>query len=115
LSAYLSFEAIQNYFSEEDFVIATCQQIHKDLAGLVNTFQALKIDFSEDVYPQLETHLKEILLGLNDSNLQQFVYQVDLKEDLFLNAISAQDEYEELSFLIIQREAQKVYFKIQYS
>ncbi len=96
-------------------MLLTIQQIHKDLAGLVTLKSEVLLDFELDIYPQLEDHLKELLKELNDSELQQFVYKVDLKEHDFLNALSAQDDFEKLSFLIIQREAQKVYLKSQYS
>ena len=111
----LTFDRLRQYFSEEEFVLATIQQIHKDLAGLVKLENDLLIDFGFDIYPQIEGHLKTILSQMTDSLIQQFIYKVDLKEHDFLNALSAQDEYNKLSFLIIQREAQKVYLKIQFS
>jgi len=115
LGTELSFDTLQKFFSEEEFVLGTIQQIHKDLSGLVALDHDLKVDFTADIYPQLEAHLQELFLKMNDQLIQQFVYKVDLKEYDFLNALSAQDDYRKLCFLIIQREAQKVYFKRQYS
>lgn len=93
----------------------TVQQIHKDLSGLVKVKDDFLLDFSQDIYLQIEEHLIGIITEMSNSVLQQFVYNVDLKEYDYLNAISTQDNFQKLSFLIIQREAQKVYFKSQYS
>ncbi len=85
------------------------------MSGLVKIEEGFLLDFSRDIYLQIEAHLIAIISDMSDSILQQFVYKVDLKEYDYLNAISARDNFQKLVFLIIQREAQKVYFKIQFS
>ena len=110
-----SLDQLQKYFSDEQFVLATIKQIHKDLSGLIKLNEDLKIDFDQAIYPQLEIHLQQMFLKMNDISIQQFTYRVDLKEFDYLNALSDQDDYKKLTFLVIQREAQKVYFRIQYS
>lgn len=102
---------IKNFFSKEEFVLKTCEQIQKDLLGLTSTNPDLKIDFKQDVMIQLVDLMQLALKSLSGEELQQFIYKVDLNEHVFNAAIAQNDEYEELIFLIIQREAQKVYLK----
>jgi len=106
---------IKNFFSKEEFVLKTCQQIQKDLLGLSSNNQDFKIDFNQDVMLQLVDLMQLELKNLSGAELQQFIYKVDLNEHVFNAAIAQNDDYEELIFLIIQREAQKVYLKHKFS
>jgi hypothetical protein len=102
---------IKNFFSREEFVLKTCQQIQKDLLGLSTLNQNFDIDFDQDVMLQMVDLMRLELKNLSRTELQQFIYKVDLNEQGFNTAISQNDDNEELIFLIIQREAQKVYLK----
>ncbi len=48
------------------------------------------------------------------SKLSQFIYLVDLNEDDFKKSLQQQG-FSELSYLVIKREAQKVYLKNKFS
>jgi len=91
--------------------LKTCKQIQKDLLGLTTRAHEFRINFEEDVLAQMVDSMQFVIEGLSGGELQQFIYKVDLKEQDFNAAISQNDDYEELIFLIIQREAQKVYLK----
>ena len=102
---------IKNFFSKEEFVLKTCEQIQKDLLGLTAVNQDFNIDFNQDVMIQMVDLMQLELKSLSGGELQQFIYKVDLNEQVFNTAMAQNDDYEELIFLIIQREAQKVYLK----
>lgn len=61
----------------------------------------------KELFPIFD-HLSE------SGNLSQFIYKVDLNEKDFQNALS-QSGWDELAFLVIRREAQKVYLKNKFS
>lgn len=102
-------------FYNEEFVLKTLEQINKDLSGLESAEVVFNIDFERDVLEQLIDQLATILLKMNNRNIQQFIYRVDLKESDFLKSVSKEDDFQELAFLIIRREAQKVYLRSKFS
>jgi len=52
---------------------------------------------------------------LHEKNLlQQFVYAVDLPENQYLKTL-ADGDLKELAYLILRREAKKVYLKMRFS
>ncbi|MCB9224596.1 MAG: hypothetical protein H6582_10495 [Crocinitomicaceae bacterium] len=106
---------IDQFFSKEKFVLDTCQQINKDLAGLVQFEPNISVDIDENVLDQLVNILKDILLQMDSAKIQQFIYKVDLKESAFIRAVSQEDDFQNLALLIIEREAQKVYLRHKFS
>lgn len=112
MSNLTTFDQLKTQFNIEDFALKTFHQINKDLNGLsVNSIEFLP---SEDNLEQATQQLIPILDELGKiSQLQQFIYQVDLPEKQWLSFLSHQD----LTFLshqIIIREAQKVYLRELY-
>jgi hypothetical protein len=106
---------IEKQFNEEEFVVKTCNQISKDLVGLIAELPAWKVDFDENPLNQIAGQLAVILLKMKASELQQFIYSVDLKEKDFLRGVDALDELHLMSILVIKREAQKVFLKSMFS
>jgi len=97
-----------------DFVEKTMAQISKDfnrcgwaIEFKLNTFIPIK----EDLTNQIASHL--ILLSATE--LQQFIYTVDLQENKFLNAVKINDDFKSLAGEILKREALKVYIRSNYS
>lgn len=104
-----------HHFDSEDFVSKTIAQINKDLGGVSEVFVESKTDTGEKALAQLIAQLKDVLEGFdNYEKLMQFIYRVDLNESDFHVALE-KGEWEVLAFLIIRREAQKVYLRQKFS
>ena len=99
---------IELHFSDEKFVIDTCSQINKDLTGLTEFPPKFDIDLENDVMYQVILQLAESLKRMSQTNLQQFIYRVELKERDFYKALAQEDDCQELAFCVLRREAQKV-------
>lgn len=101
---------IRNFLDADEFVQETIVQMNKDLDGI----SELSMFFDEVSANQLESlreQMKQILISVqNPERIAQFVYRVDLNEHDFRNAL--QDEnWHDLAFLVIRREAQKVFLR----
>ena len=98
-----------------EFAANTCAQINKDLNGVSLASVVLNANDSMTVLEHLVQQLNPILEKLTEeSKLSQFIYLVDLNEFEFKKAL-AQQSFDELSYLVIKREAQKVYLRMKYS
>ncbi|MBD3639291.1 MAG: hypothetical protein HUJ25_18180 [Crocinitomicaceae bacterium] len=106
---------LMTFFDKEEFVVACCEQIRKDLLGLTNNPPQFDIHLDEDVLDQLTAQLAVTLTTMSSQQLQQFIYKVDLPEKQYLQAITKQDDMNELSYFVIRREAQKVYLRRKFS
>ena len=101
---------INTYFDSAAFVEQTCAQINKDLIGIADA--TLKADQDADlILNHLIFKVTEIINSIqNSEKLAQFIYKVDLPEHEFKQTLATAD-WNTLSFLIIRREAQKVYLR----
>lgn len=106
---------LQPYFDSEEFVIKTCQQISKDLTGLIDIEPNFNLDVQEDVLSALTDQLASILNRMDSANVQQFIYRVDLREEDYVKNVSKEDEGQSLAYFVIRREAQKVYLRSKFS
>tara|TARA_B110000037_G_scaffold15096_1_gene15758 strand:- start:4513 stop:4884 length:372 start_codon:yes stop_codon:yes gene_type:complete len=94
-----------------EFANNTCAQINKDLQGVSLAMVALNNIEAPTIFEHLIHQLNPILENLAEQGkLSQFIYLVDLNEREFKNSFAQQD-FSELSYLVIKREAQKVYLK----
>lgn len=109
---------LNSFFLQKDFVASTIAQINKDLQGLYYEDCSINLDHSENLLPDLIAALTPILITLSKrqpEQLSQFIYKVDLNENKFFDSISRDQSLDHLSYLIIQREAQKVYLRKRFS
>jgi len=109
---------LQSQFNHKEFVEATVNQLNKDLLGI--HFTDLTTEFKDDssVLSQLIQNLRPVLQKLaknQPGQLSQFIYRVDLNEQKFIDSLSKDPEMNDLSYLIIEREAQKVYLRSKFS
>ena len=101
---------LKKTFETAKFVEKTCAQINKDLNGLSDVIISNRqlndplVDLIEQMIP--------IISVMKD--LQQFIYEVDLPEKIYINAVS-QLNWHELSYQIIRQEAQKVFLRDRFS
>jgi hypothetical protein len=109
---------IQAFFNQKDFVASTIAQINKDLQGLYYEDYSIDLDRSDNLLQDSISALTPILTSLSKrmpEQLSQFIYKVDLNEKKFFDSISSDQSLKHLSFLILEREAQKVYLRKRFS
>lgn len=100
-----------------DFVLKTQQQIAKDfaLSGIYFSEEFTTKEFPiNSIISELQSNLAEILKR-SERELLQLMYQIDLPQDLFIDALGREDTIEQLSELILRREAYKVYLRGKFS
>lgn len=93
------------------------QQLQKDFSKVQEDFPA---DFRQRLYeiPDLYQLIKEkvtLFLEQGQGETLQLLYTIDIPEKEFLDCIQQADFLDEIVRLIIQREAQKIHFRIKYS
>jgi len=97
--------------SSEEYISALKAQLNKDLAKVgdhqfsANNFEPKRwiIQFSE------------ILVSLKPDELQQLLYVVDLPENWSKQILQSENANEQLAEAILQREWQKIFFRIKFS
>jgi hypothetical protein len=106
-----------SYFSNKDFVLKTQQQIEKDFAKfslyLPESFvlEALDKDSLEVLIQEKVTEV----MKYGETQLMQLLYTIDIPESDFLHHITAPNFLENISQMILKREALKVFFRMKYS
>lgn len=106
-----TFNQLVHQFHIHDFVEKTVAQINKDLNGLYHEIISVEHYENKSVLEELISKIEVVLEDLSrQSQLQQFIYAVDLNEKLWLEFMRMQD-FKGLSKQIIIREAQKVYLR----
>lgn len=105
---------IRNFLEADEFVQATIVQINKDLGGISE--QSMVFDgASANQLEALREQMKHILTSVqNLERIAQFIYRVDLNEHDFRNALQ-NENWHDLAFLVICREAQKVFLRHHFS
>ena len=98
----------------QDFVRKTIEQIEKDFRMCGIDFQFISKDENE-VIVELVLTVQLAIERLSATELQQFIYIIDLKENDFLNAVILEDNGLQLAQRIVYREAYKVYLKAKFS
>lgn len=91
------------------------ERIHRQLQ---HDFERVGIPFELDKKSNPKEwiqYISTVLLTLDNHQLPQLLYLIDVPESLTRILLSAQDNYHQLAEAILYRELTKVYFKIQYS
>ncbi len=105
---------LNDFFDNKKFIENTISQLIKDFnrCGLEVEFELnMLIPIKEDLTNQLASRL----LRLSTTELQQFIYTVDLQENKFLYVITKNDDFKTLANEILKREALKVFIRSKYS
>lgn len=109
---------LNGFFNQRQFVESTVAQINKDLLGLSYADFVLHENNEFTILENLIRNLQPILLELSKrqpEQLSQFIYRVDLPEKKFHSALAENQSFEKLAYLIIEREAQKVFLRQKFS
>ncbi len=105
-------ENLKLYFSNEEFIRKTIAQIRKDLNQFGYEFEP-KIN-GEDLISELIEELNPIVHDFMDHHGERFMaylYQVDISESQLSTNEFREDAISNISYKIIRREAQKIYFQ----
>lgn len=103
-------------FANEDFVLKTQQQIHKDFAKFNLEFRENFIFepwTKEDIELAIEEKLA-IIIKMGETKLMQLLYTIDIPEEKFLSLTQEVNFIQILSEAILKREAMKVYFRSKF-
>jgi hypothetical protein len=101
---------IGNFLRTDEFVQATIAQTNKDLTGVSERILVFDVTATNQL-DSLCHQLKQILVAMqNPERIAQFIYRVDLAENDFRKALN-DENWHDLAFLVIRREAQKVFLR----
>lgn len=112
----LSKEELQTQFNIPDFVLKTQRQIAKDFAIIGFSFDT-SFESEEFDYPKIKSEVQsqiEEVMKLGESNLLQLLYQIDIPQSKFLSIITEANFIEQISEMIIRREAYKVFLRSKF-
>ena len=111
-------DEINAFISEEDFVERTCQQIIKDFSTVYP--KEIEFQFVENgtllnqLIEQISFLLEDIS-KMGTGTVLQLMYTIDIPENQYYNSLGFDDSTQKLAFIIIRREAQKVYLRNKFS
>jgi len=110
-------ESLIAYFSNADFILKTQQQIEKDFAKFNLYFPELFV-----LEPLSKEHIEALIeeniatvIKYGETQLMQLLYTIDVPEKDFLHLITSSDFIENISKMILKREAMKVFYRMKYS
>jgi len=113
MNNFLTSEQLQVHWESTDFVLKTQRQIVKDFytSGLFfdPSFESEEHAISE-IVNQIQSHVESIM-KYGESQFLQLLYQIDIPQNEFLEMITQPNFIENISKLILQREAFKVYLR----
>ena len=116
MSDLLRVENLEQYYINRKIIEETATQASKDLG--IKPFTLNFIDSAQTPYDQLHAHLLPVIEDLMQANrqkLQQKIYQVDLPEKLFVQALTGPKPAKNLTDAILKRLLQKVVIRRLYS
>ena len=105
---------LNDFFDNKEFIENTISQLIKDFnrCGWEIDFELnALLPIKEDLTDQIASRL----IRLSATELQQFIYTVDLQENKFLKAVTMNDDFKTLANEILKREALKVFIRSNYS
>ncbi|MES2587956.1 MAG: hypothetical protein V4622_03180 [Bacteroidota bacterium] len=106
---------IESVFSKNTLLVQ--KQIKKDFASFELNFP---LDFDTEIYSkdaiiQILEESVVSLVELGERKTLQVLYTIDISENRFLSLTQKPDFAKNLAFEILNREIQKVYYRIKYS
>ncbi len=105
---------LNDFFANKEFIENTISQLIKDFnrCGLEIEFE---LNTLIPIKEELTNQIASRLIRLSGTELQQFIYTVDLQENKFLTAVTMNDDFKTLAYEILEREALKVFIRRNYS
>lgn len=101
---------------QADFALKTQQQIEKDFhssgALFESSFTSTAWNYSQ-IFDAVQDQLAEIMKK-GETQLLQLLYQIDIPQSQFLASLGESNFSEQLTELIVRREAFKVYLRSKF-
>ena len=101
---------LNDFFANHEFIEKTITQLIKDFNRC-----GLEVEFGLNallpIKEELTNKIASRLIQLSGTELQQFIYTVDLQENKFLKAVTMNDDFITLANEILKREALKVFIR----
>ncbi len=97
--------------SSNDYILALKTQINKDLQKVGN-HEFTANEFEPKLWIEL---LSQLLETLNEQELNQLLYVVDLPENWSRQIFISDNPNQQFAEAILQREWQKIFFRIKFS
>lgn len=117
MSDLRTYDQLNAYFNNQQFVLKTQQQIAKDFAKFNLYFSDLfeNKPISKDEIERLISQLLVDLMKQGETRLLQLLYTIDLSEKEFLHITTDPNFIQLLSEKILFREAYKVFLRTKFS
>lgn len=113
MNVFLTKASIKLEFQSHEFTLKTQCQIVKDfnLSGIHfnSQFSSKELEYDQIILEIESSLIKVIKFG--ETQLLQLLYQIDIPQSHLLNLLGNPKMLEELSELILQREAYKTYLR----
>lgn len=112
-----SYDQLNAYFDNQQFVLKTQQQIAKDFAKF-NLYFSDSFEFEPISKDEIERLIGQLLVDLmkqGETRLLQLLYTIDLSEKEFLHITTDPNFIQLLSEKILFREAYKVFLRTKFS
>ncbi|MEN9999092.1 MAG: hypothetical protein RI922_2082 [Bacteroidota bacterium] len=117
MSDLRTYDQLNAYFDNQQFVLKTQQQIAKDFAKFnlyfLDSFEI--VPFSKNEIERLIGQLLVDLMKQGETRLLQLLYTIDLAEKEFLHITTNPNFVQLLSEKILFREAYKVFLRTKFS
>jgi hypothetical protein len=117
MSDLRTYDQLNAYFDNQQFVLKTQQQIAKDFAKF-NLYFLDSFEIEVTTKEEIERLIGQLLVDLmkqGETRLLQLLYTIDLSEKEFLHITTDPNFIQLLSEKILFREAYKVFFRTKFS
>lgn len=95
-------EQVKLALTDQSFRVKTLEQLQKD-------FQRCGLELKSNDPSHLFAAIEDCIKPVSSTQLQQLIYLIDIPESIFLSLSRKDSFYQELSEVILMREALKVY------
>ena len=112
-----TYDQLDSYFQNQQFVLKTQQQIAKDFAKF-NLFFSDSFEIDVHSKEEIERLIGQLIVDLmkeGETRLLQLLYTIDLSEKEFLHITTDPNFIQLLSEKILFREAYKVFLRTKFS
>jgi hypothetical protein len=101
-------EQVKQALMDRSFRVETLAQLEKDFQRCGLTINTVDVN-------QLLRSIASCITNVSNTQLQQLIYLIDIPESIFISLSRKESFHQELSEVILMREALKVYLRHKFS
>jgi hypothetical protein len=101
-------EQVKQALMDQSFRVETLAQLEKDFQRCGLTINTVDVN-------QLLQSIASCITNVSNTQLQQLIYLIDIPESIFISLSRKESFHQELSEVILMREALKVYLRHKFS